>query len=349
MKVVKYMRLAVLIAFSGLSVGGAHATSTTKCVQVLPYPSISLTGGASIPVNKGIETSVDVNASGFSSAGIIVSGQTSGVEQSGHWISVFTAFLSDSTIKIKNDNNEEYSVPVYLYPASDSSTDLSWCEKGKCIYRKSWGSSGVTICADSRVKHTDVLISGKILLTNIPPGTYNVLLPVNLLVIQGVWSANTTAYTLNDILNVMSKQYQSYSTKLTTPVMFNIPIHCSFNSDVIIDLGTLTPTESKTGMSQIAYTCTAKTRGVVTVKSITKPNSVVQSNTGITVGLGNSHNTELSINGWPVNDTNKSSNVELETSGTLPVIAKTTPVTKSNLSLITGKVQGSAILEVIYD
>lgn len=342
------MKLAVLIAFSGLCVGGAHATSTTKCVQVLPYPSISLTGGASIPVNEGIETSVDVNAPSFSSSTIMVSGHNSSVEQRGQWLSALTVFLSDSKIKISNENGD-YFVPAYLYPGSGTSTDLSWCKKGKCIYTRTFGSSGVSKCVVSYTKHSAISISGKIVLTDVPPGVYSINFPLNLLVVQGVWSDTATAYTLSDIMNVINTQEHLYSTKLTTPVTFNIPTHCSFNSDVIIDLGTLTPTESKTGMSQIAYTCTAKTRGVVTVKSITKPNSVVQSNTGITVGLGNSHNTELSINGWPINDTNKSSNVELETSGTLPVIAKTTPVTKSNLSLITGKVQGSAILEVIYD
>lgn len=323
--------------------------ATTRCVQVLQYPSISLVGGNSSSSNNGIVTPVDVRAPLFTGQGTLISGQNSSTDEKGKWLTVLTAFLSESKITITEINNgSTYTIPISLYPASDTLTDLSWCTRGRCIYKSTSGSTGIALCSKNTV-HSSTSVSGTLLLSSVPPGSYRLLIPVNLLVTQGVWTDSVTAYSLNEILNVMENKYNSYATKQTASVVFDIPVHCSFESDIHIDLGTLTPTMSKVGKSKISYTCTAPTSGTVSLTAVTKPNDSVRSTTGVTIGLGNSHDTVISVNEWPLSDMNNEAKVDLNTSELLAVTATATPVAVGKGDITTGKVEGTAILRVIHD
>lgn len=346
----RHIFLLQYFCYISIIVIGGWATTigaTTRCVQVLRYPSISLVNNKSYSTNNGIETPIAINAPGFTGQGIIVSGQTSSTSEMGGWLTVLTAFLSESEITMSELNSgNTYTVPISLHPTSDTSTNESWCTSGKCVYKSTSGPSKHSLCSQN-TQHGSVSISGTLLLSSVPPGRYSLSIPVNLLAIQGVWGNSTIELNLNEMLNAMGNNYNSYATKRTVLVTLDIPVHCSFESNVYIDLGALTPTMSKIGSSKISYTCTAPTSGIVSLTAATKSNNSVKSTTGVTIGLGNSHDTVISVNGWPLSDVNNKAKVDLKTSESLTVTATATPVAVSNIT--TGKVEGAAILKVTHD
>lgn len=342
--------LGFLFCVSITAIGGWSTTisAATRCVQVLPYSSLSLTGGESYSTNDGIETPVAVSSPGTRGSGSLISGQTSTSSATGRWLTVLTGFLSESMITMTDiDSGSVYTVPAYLNPASGSSTNASWCTSGICVYQDSSGTTNHSKCTQE-TNHNAVSVSGTLLLSAVPPGRYSLLIPVNLLVLQAVWASSETEYNITDVLNAAANNYKSYATQQTVSVEFNIPVHCSFGASVNIDLGALTPAMSKVGSSQVSYICTAPTSAIASLTAGTKPNNSDKSTTGVTIGLGNSHDAVISVNGWGLSDENNQATVDLNTSGTLTVAATATPVFGSS-NITTGKVEGNAILTVTHD